>query len=147
MQNTALRKVVSSNETQSNAGSSSKAHVGAEVSNKLRLLRKAKESGIAQRRYKRFPCSTVGVFTITNRSISLEGMVTEISKNGVKFRPASVFLLDRKGVSITIAFEEFQFSGKVVATRSDGYGIALFEEIEDKDLQGFLSRQRIRQSE
>ena len=105
---------------------------------KWRKYRATKKDSAAQRRHTRHGCSTLGVLSIINRSITLEGIVTEISKGGIKFRPATTHLLNRNGTQVSINFSTIRATGRIVATRSDGYGIALFDELEDDILDEFL---------
>lgn len=91
------------------------------------------------RRHKRHGCSCLGSMAFINRSYMMEGIITEISRGGLKFRPAKMYLLERKDTQVLFEFSNFRLSGKIVATRSDGYGIALFDEIEDDTLEMFLA--------
>lgn len=111
------------------------------IAAKWRKYRLAKQDSAAQRRHTRHECSSIGVLAIVNRSTSLEGIVTEISKGGIKFRPASTHLLNRNGTQISVSFASIRVTGKIVATRVDGYGIALFEELDDTVMQEFLREQ------
>lgn len=95
--------------------------------------------GAVNRRHKRHGCSCLGSMSIINRSYMMEGIITEISKGGLKFRPAKMYLLERKETQVLFEFSNFRASGKIVATRSDGYGIALFDELEDDVLDTFLA--------
>lgn len=104
----------------------------------LRKRNNKSQGTVAQRRHERHDCSAISVLSILNRSISLEGIVQEISRSGIKFRPAKVHLLDRKGEQVSISIGGLQLSGKIVAVRKDGYGIALFDELEDEVLEPFL---------
>lgn len=101
--------------------------------------KKKQELTAANRRHIRHSCWSVGTVSIINRSMALEGVVTEIAKGGVKFRPAKVYLLERNGVQISAEFGGLKVVGKIVATRADGYGIAFFEELDDDKIQAFLA--------
>lgn len=96
-------------------------------------------NGIVNRRHQRNSCSCLATMSIINRSTFMEGIVTEISKGGLKFRPAKVYLLDRLNTPVSFEFSKFRISGKIVATRDDGYGVALYEEISDENLETFLA--------
>lgn len=114
-------------------------NTGTDVFSILRKRNSKSQGTVAQRRHKRHDCSAISVLSILNRSISIEGIVQEISRSGIKFRPAKVYLLDRKGEQVSISIGGLQLSGKIVAVRKDGYGIALFDELEDDVLEPFLS--------
>lgn len=102
---------------------------------------KKKQPTAADRRHTRHECLCAGVVTIANSSIAIEGVVIEVSKGGVKFRPAKTYLLERKNVQIFVEFEGIHRVGKIVATRPDGYGIALFEELEDDQITSLISKE------
>lgn len=97
------------------------------------------KSGANRRRHKRYPCTCLATMSIVNRSTSLEGVITEISKGGLKFRPAKVYLLERNNTPVLFEFSNFRISGTIVTTRNDGYGIALFDDIADEQLEAFLN--------
>lgn len=97
-----------------------------------------KKNSAADRRHKRHACSCLGKMSILNRSLSLEGIITEVAKGGVKFRPAKTYLLDRTGVEVSIEIAGHKFTGKIAASRADGYGIAFFDELSDDDISYFL---------
>lgn len=106
-----------------------------------RLLGRNKKNELtaAHRRHIRHACSCIGTMSIVNRSLAFEGIVSEIAQGGIKFRPAKTYLQDRKGVQISIEFGGMRLTGKIVATRADGYGIALFEQVGDERIDAFLS--------
>ena len=108
---------------------------------KWRKYQRSKKESAAQRRHTRHECYNPGILSIVNRSIQLEGIVTEVSKGGIKFRPATTHLLNRNGTQVSLTFSTIRATGKIVATRSDGYGIALFEELEDEMIAEFLKVQ------
>lgn len=100
----------------------------------LKLTKRKEKPSAANRRHVRYDCSCVGTLSIANRSIAMEGIVSEISQSGIKFRPAKAYLLERKGVQVSIDFAGIRVIGKIAATRPDGYGIALFEEMDSDQI-------------
>lgn len=98
-----------------------------------RLLKKNKD-GAANRRFERYECACAGRVSIVNSSLSLDGIITEISKGGVKFRPFQSYLLERNGKEVRVEILGQVFTGKIAATRVDGYGIALFEQLSDEEI-------------
>lgn len=94
----------------------------------------------ANRRHARYPCSAIGKVSVANRALALEGLVTEIALGGIKFRPAKVYLLDMRGVQVSIEFGGLKVVGKIVATRTDGYGIAFFDQLEEATLDDLVSQ-------
>lgn len=93
------------------------------------------------RKHSRHPCYFLGTLKIQNNSTYLDGLVTNISKSGLKFRPAKTYILDRRGEQVMCIFSNFRISGKIVTTNFDGYGVILHSEISDEDLLEFLTLQ------
>lgn len=98
-----------------------------------------KKSGILDRRHARHECSCIGVMSIVNRSTFFEGIISQISKGGLRFRPAKHYLLEHKNTQVLFEFGNLSVAGKIVATRPDGYGVALFDEIDEEKLEAFLA--------
>lgn len=96
----------------------------------------------ALRRHERHTCKSTGTLHILNSAHYLDGLVTEVSQSGLRFRPAKMFLLDRNGSQISCQFAGFNLTGKIVATRQDGYGVALHHELDNGDLDAFLAQQQ-----
>lgn len=86
------------------------------------------------RRHTRHSSFILSVMTILDRSVPLDGVVTEISGGGVLFRPASNYILDRKGERVMISIGDFQASGKIVAVRPNGYGVKLLSELTEEQV-------------
>lgn len=106
-----------------------------------RFFRRKKKTILtaANRRHARYPCSCIGKVSIGNRALTLDGLVTEVALGGIKFRPAKVYLLDMRGVQVSIEFGGMKVVGKIVATRPDGYGIAFFDQLEENTLDELVS--------
>jgi hypothetical protein len=88
-----------------------------------------------QRRHARHSCMIVAAMTITDKGVTLDGLVNEISLGGVKFRPATTYLLDRAGDEVTISMDGVVIAGTIRATTSVGYGVQLAVELEEDDLR------------
>jgi hypothetical protein len=108
--------------------------------NKLSNIFSKNKSTISNRRHIRYDCYAIGTIFFLNRSISLEGVISEISKSGLKFRPAKTYLLERKQSQVLCEFGNFRISGRIVAARPDGYGIALLEALDEDKLSDFLEK-------
>ncbi|MEO0328948.1 MAG: PilZ domain-containing protein [Pseudomonadota bacterium] len=101
--------------------------------------KKQQKTSAADRRHERYECENLlGNLAIMNSSNNMVGYVIEVSKGGLKFRPAKSYLLERKDVQITIEFAGLRLPGKIVATRSDGFGIALFDMLTDEQMMSIL---------
>lgn len=104
-----------------------------------RLFKKDKTDS-TQRRHIRQKCFCPCKMSIANRPLHYEGSIMEVSKGGIKFKPAKTYILERKSVKIEIELPDLRLRGRIVATRSDGYGIALSGEFEDEYLDRFLEK-------
>ncbi|MCB1507694.1 MAG: PilZ domain-containing protein [Hyphomicrobiaceae bacterium] len=85
---------------------------------------------VITRRFQRYDCCIVGEMTIVDRAYVLEGTLMEISQGGILFRGASAHILDRSNQRVRIAFEDLELTGKIMATRPQGYGIKLDEDLD-----------------
>jgi hypothetical protein len=92
------------------------------------------------RKHPRHPCCIVGVLTILDRAVPLDGLVTEISLGGALFRPASDFIFDRSGELISLRFADREWRGQIVNVRKRGYGIKLESEVEEAEIDDILAR-------
>lgn len=104
-----------------------------------RGLMKKKKDGASNRRHERYECANAGRVSIVNSSLSLDGIITEIAKGGVKFRPFQSYLLERNGKEVTVEILGQFLTGKIAATRVDGYGIALFEQLSDEKINMLIN--------
>jgi hypothetical protein len=92
------------------------------------------------RRHQRHPCCVIAVMTIRQKDLALEGLVTEVSRGGLLFRPASRFIFDRVGADVVISFADDELAGAIVNVKATGYGIALDQTIEEERVQAILGR-------
>ena len=88
----------------------------------------------ADRRYQRIDCYVISTMSMMNRPLSFEGVVDSISAKGMQFRPASSYILDRRGDLVGIDINDKTYFGKIVAVRQSGYGVSLLEPIGDPEL-------------
>ncbi len=77
------------------------------------------------RRHKRHSCCIIGVLDILDRSVPLDGLVTEISEGGALFRTASTFIFDRRRSPVSLRFADREWRGEIVNVKAEGYGIRL----------------------
>ena len=108
--------------------------------NGMRALKLSKsKNSISNRKHTRHACLCLGMLSLTNRFIKIEGIITEVSKSGLKFKPAKTYLLERKNTPVSIDFANRKISGKIVNTKSDGYGIVFHELVDEVWLRDFLN--------
>ena len=73
--------------------------------------------------------------SLPDKGFGIDGLITEASKGGFTFRPASNYLVERTGEYIQIIIDEFQRSGIIRSTRPDGYGVQLLQPLDDQELK------------
>ena len=100
----------------------------------------------ADRRDKRIECYVISTMSMMNRPIMFDGVVDSISTRGMQFRPASSYILDRRGEMVGVDINYKTYFGTIVAVRQSGYGVALTEPISDEDLDIILEEYGYSQS-
>ena len=84
-----------------------------------------------RRQHRRFDCFSFATLKFLNSSKVLDGAVTNISQSGLNFRPAKSYILDLRGVPVICVFSSLRLPGKIVATRSSGYGVVFLNPLEE----------------
>ncbi len=92
----------------------------------------------ADRRYQRSDCYIISSMSMMNRPIMFEGVVDSISAKGMQFRPASSYILDRRGEMVGVDINYKTYFGTIVAVRQSGYGVALTDPIPDEEIDIIL---------
>jgi hypothetical protein len=82
------------------------------------------------RRYSRHECFVIGTLVLPERRLELDGVIMEISIGGTLFRPATRFILDRSNEDCIVVFNEMRVPGRIMATRTNGYGIRLMRDLD-----------------
>ncbi len=101
-------------------------------------LEKDKEKNAHKRAFERHSVFAVATMVLNNNSQEVEGVIAEISQGGLRFRPASLFLLDRNGENISMILDDINVSGIIRASRADGYGIQLLDKINPSEMAYIL---------
>ena len=92
----------------------------------------------ADRRYQRSRCYIISSMSMMNRALMFDGVVDSISSKGMQFRPASSYILDRRGEMVGIDINYKTYFGTIVAVRQSGYGVALSEAIPENEIDTIL---------
>jgi hypothetical protein len=100
------------------------------VAGAFNFLRRKK----TDRQYSRHACCIPGSISIAERGYEIEGLVVEISRGGMLFRPATRYILDRTGTEIIVTFATYKHAGRIIHTRQFGYGIRLNTALEQEDI-------------
>lgn len=100
----------------------------------LNLFRRKK----TDRQYTRHACCIPGSISLAERGYDIEGLIVEISRGGMLFRPATRYILDRTGTEIIVTFATYKHAARIVHTREFGYGIRLNTALEQEDIDMIL---------
>ena len=117
----------------------SETSVGIDTGTLRRRLQQDEQQNAHKRRFIRYATFVVSRLVMMNNSQSIDGVVNEISQGGMRFRPASRFIQRRDGETVSIVIEELAFSGRIRASRPDGYGIELLDTLPLEMLERFLA--------
>jgi hypothetical protein len=103
------------------------------------LLSFMRKSADWVRRHRRHPVCIVGVLDILDRSVPLDGLVTEISEGGALFRTASTFIFDRRRSPVALRFTDREWRGEIVNVKADGYGIRLDIPVSEEEIEHIIA--------
>jgi hypothetical protein len=92
------------------------------------------------RSYPRHSCCIVGVLVILGRNVPIDGLVTEVSRGGALFRPASDYIFDRNDSEIALRFAEREWRGRIVNVKQRGYGISWEDVVTEEEVEEITSR-------
>ena len=105
-----------------------------------RRLNKDVVKNAHKRQFERHNIFAVASMVMMDNSLSMEGVVDEISEGGVRFRPASTFIMERNNESVLINLDSLQISGIIRATRADGYGVQLLDPLNQDQLDVLIEK-------
>ena len=96
-----------------------------------------------KRQFERYDIFAVGSLVIMNNSQRMDGVIDEVSAGGLRFRPASVFIMERKNEAVSIHLGDYNISGIIRATRADGYGIQLLDQLSKEQLEILIKQYQV----
>lgn len=102
-----------------------------------RRLNRDEQKNAHKRRFARHKTFIIAQMMIMDTSQRFDGMVNEVSQGGMRFRPASRFMQKRDD-TVTLVMADRTFSGRIRASRPDGYGIELLDSLSEDDLAHLL---------
>ena len=91
------------------------------------------------RQHERKNCVVIGKMDVVEVGAEFDGVVLELSKGGCSFRPATLYMLERSGLEVTVKTEFFTAHGVIRATRSNSYGIQFFDELDEVLIEDILA--------
>lgn len=90
-----------------------------------------------KRSHVRHPCFCLGTLNIVGTAHSLDGVITNISSGGLQFRPATSYILQRKGDEILCVFADLRITGKITSTTLKGYGVVFHSVLDEEAFINF----------
>ncbi len=90
----------------------------------------------------RHACQIDGEIVLTEKMVSYEGRLGNLSRGGAMFRPRLAYLMNRRGVAVLIQVAGVAISGEIVTTTPEGFGIRFNEPLDDAVLAHLLSCDR-----
>lgn len=95
--------------------------------------------GAGNRRHERLACEKRAELYLTDRLVSIHGMVIEMSRSGALFREAARYILERRDTPVLLRIGGLEFSGTIVNSRSAGYGILFDRTLSDEEFRSVLA--------
>lgn len=90
-----------------------------------RLLGKLRRSASFTRAHERLTCSAVGEVVFIKRGCTIRGVIDEVSRGGLRLRPAQTFIVNRTDEDVRVMFGRFDLHATIVNTSPGGYGFKL----------------------
>lgn len=79
----------------------------------------------AHRRFPRHSCNVPAMMSVAERGYGVNGLITEVSQNGLRFREASNYILDRRAAKVSFSILGQEVTGSIMNVSPTGYGIRL----------------------
>lgn len=105
-----------------------------------RRLKKDVVKNSHKRQFQRHNIFAVASMVMMDNSLNMDGVVDEVSEGGLRFRPASTFIMERNNESVLMNLDSFQISGIIRATRADGYGVQLLDPLNEDQLEILIDK-------
>lgn len=99
------------------------------------LGRKLRRSANFTRAHERLTCSVVGEVFFIKRGCTIRGVIDEVSRGGLRLRPAQTFLVKRFDEDVRVTFGRFDVQATIVNTSPGGYGFRLKSVLAPDDLE------------
>lgn len=87
----------------------------------------------------RHDCRIDGEIVLTEKMVSYEGRLINLSRGGAMFRPRLAYLMNRRGDAVQVQVAGLALVGEIVATTPLGFGISFEQPLNDGELNHLLS--------
>lgn len=91
----------------------------------------------------RHDCHIDGEIVLTEKMVSYEGRLINLSRGGAMFRPRLAYLMNRRGDAVQVQAAGLALVGEIVATTPLGFGIRFEQPLSDSDLAHLLAGGRV----
>lgn len=87
----------------------------------------------------RHECRIDGEIVLTEKMVSYEGRLINLSRGGAMFRPRLAYLMSRRGDAVQVQAAGLTLVGEIVATTPLGFGIRFERPLGDAELDHLLA--------
>ncbi|MEO1014528.1 MAG: PilZ domain-containing protein [Pseudomonadota bacterium] len=86
-----------------------------------------------KRKEERVDLSVIAEMSLPDKGYSLDGAITEASRSGLTFRPATDYMVERSNERVQIITDNIRRNGVIRSTRVNGYGVQLTDPLSTAD--------------
>lgn len=86
----------------------------------------------------RHDCRIEGEIILTEKMVSYEGRLINLSRGGAMFRPRLAYLMNRRGDAVQVQVAGLALAGEIVATTPLGFGVRFDQPLSDAELAHLL---------
>ena len=97
--------------------------------------RKLRRTATFTRAHERMTCSVIGEVFFIKRGCTIRGVIDEVSRGGLRLRPAQSFVVKRADEDVRVSFGRFDIAATIVNTSPGGYGFRLKTTLAPEDLE------------
>jgi PilZ domain len=87
----------------------------------------------------RHDCCIDGEIVLTEKMVSYEGRLINLSRGGAMFRPRLAYLMHRRGDAVQVSAAGLALAGEIVATTPLGFGVRFERPLSDPELAHLLA--------
>ncbi|WP_298172307.1 PilZ domain-containing protein [Novosphingobium sp.] len=87
----------------------------------------------------RHACRIDGEIVLTEKMVSYEGRLINLSRGGAMFRPRLAYLMNRRGDAVLVQAAGLALVGEIVATTPQGFGVRFEQPLGDGELAHLLA--------
>ncbi|WP_421850836.1 PilZ domain-containing protein [Novosphingobium sp.] len=87
----------------------------------------------------RHDCRIDGEIVLTEKMVSYEGRLINLSRGGAMFRPRLAYLMNRRGDAVQVQVAGLVLVGEIVATTPLGFGVRFEVPLGDAELVHLLT--------